>query len=111
MAHWYSLPLAIKLILCFFVLPTLQVLRYGDPPDYLHVNMLEEQQVAQASIVTLNRGASLVDNENDMSPGGRMKRELPRSTTSNADTIKTDINTVHESPRNITTKVSRNVDA
>lgn len=101
MARYCYLLLAISCM----VVPTLQVLRYGEPPDLLHVNMDEEQRLANAGIITYNR-----DSYGD---GARSKRDVPNGAGAGADaaaadtksTSKTNTNSIHQSNKNITTKV------
>lgn len=96
MARYCYLLLAIS----YMVVPTLQVLRYGDPPDILHVNMDEEQRLANAGIITYNRDSSGV--------GTRSKRDVSNGADASVDanaSTKTNTNSINQSNKNISTKV------
>lgn len=91
MARWCYLMLA---VLCF-VLPTLQVVRHGDPPELLHVDMTEEEGLENFGVRTYTRA----------------RREAPATAAAAAaaktpSTNKPDINSIHQNSKNITTKVS-----
>lgn len=92
MARWCYLVLA---VLCF-VLPTLQVVRHGDPPELLHVDMTEEEGLESFGVRTFMRP----------------KREAPAAAAAataapkTPSTNKPDINSIHQNSKNITTKVS-----
>lgn len=95
MARWCYLMLA---VLCF-VLPTLQVVRHGDRPELLHVDMTEEDGLESFGVRTYTRAKR----EAPATAGAAAAAAAPKAPSS---TNKPDINSIHENSKNITTKVS-----
>lgn len=87
-------------VLCF-VLPTLQVVRHGDRPELLHVDMTEEDGLESFGVRTYTRAKREAP-----ATAGAAAAAAAAAPKTPSSTNEPDINSIHENSKNITTKVS-----